>query len=125
MERQVPMQASQQKRQQAEDKSKSETDEVEICPCHCDRLRSPTGLWFRAAGGFRISGLSASSKRSARPGVSRIAPSRRKHRRVSFSRAAFKRTSLTSGSLANRSDPWSSHTSSLPSIVRRSEVSSV
>ena len=42
MERRVPVQTSQQKRQQAEDKSKSKTDEIKICPCHCDRLRSPS-----------------------------------------------------------------------------------
>src|SRR5581483_5452329 len=113
----VPVQASEHERQKTEGESHCKTDEIEIGPSHFDRL--PSGRLGT------LSGRSASSKRSARPGVSRIAPNNIRQARVSFWRAALSRTSLTSGSLAKRSEPCSSHTSSLPSVVRRSETSSV
>src|SRR5690242_10315347 len=104
--------------QNAQEESHDKTDQIKISPGH-DRppfLLCP----LVPAGGFN-----ASSNLSASPGVSKIAPSNSKHLRVSFSRAAFKRTALNSGSPANRSDPCNSHTSSLPSTVRKSEVNSV
>ena len=86
----VPAQTSGEKRQQAEEKSHRETDQIEICPGHSRRLPSLARVRCPPR-----SGCNASSKRSASPGVSRIAPSSRKQRRVSFSRAALIRTSLT------------------------------
>jgi hypothetical protein len=44
--------------------------------------------------------------------VFRISPSSNRQRRVSWLRATLIRTALTSGSLAKRSEPCSSHTSS-------------
>src|SRR6185312_2570242 len=119
VKRQVPAQASHEKRNNAEGKTHGKAEKIKIGPCHSDRLPS------RAFGSFAASGCKASSSRSASPGVLRIAPSNRRQRRVSFSRAALIKTSLTSGSLAKRSEPCSSQTSSLPSTVRKSEVSSV
>src|SRR5438128_4869427 len=114
------METAHQEREQAKDKSHGKTKEIKIRPCHTGLPCSARDVTDRAA-----SGLSASSSRSASPGVSRIAPSNRKHRRVSLWRAALIRTPLTSGSLAKRSEPCKSHTSNFPSVVRKSEVSSV
>src|SRR6184192_612867 len=104
-------------REQAKDKSHDKTKEIKIRPCHTG-LPCSARVTDRAA-----SGLRASSSRSASPGVSRIAPSNKKHRRVSLWRAALIRTPLTSGSLAKRSEPCNNHTSNFPSVVRKSEVS--
>src|SRR4029077_15625994 len=81
--RKSPVQAPSQEHQRAECEAYGEADEIEIRPGHGRRLLSP------ACCGFAASGVSASSNRSARPGVSRIAPSRRKQRRVSWWRAAL------------------------------------
>src|SRR5205085_9117013 len=66
---QVPARPAAQKCEHAEGKTHGETNQVKICPRHWTRL--PSALrrlrWVRAA-----SGSSASSKRSASPGVSRI-----------------------------------------------------
>src|SRR5207237_10484668 len=72
------METAHQKREQAKDKSHGKTKEMKIRPCHTGLPCSARDVTDRAA-----SGLSASSSRSASPGVSRIAPSNRKHRRVS------------------------------------------
>src|SRR5204863_10065376 len=100
-------------------KANDKTDKIKISPGHS----RPPFLPLRPLA--LACGCKAASKRSARPGVSRIAPRSKMHLRVSFSRAALIRTSLNSGSFAKRSEPCSSHTSSLPSTVRRSEVNSV
>src|SRR5262249_40538288 len=88
MKRQMPMVSAQQKRKHAECEPNGETDEIEIGPCHRDRLPS-LSLEISPR-----SGCSASSNRSASPGVSKIAPSSRKQLRVSFWRAALISTSL-------------------------------
>ena len=113
--------ASEHERKETEAEADRETDQIEVGPVkpvssvigfaslpHSRSCRGD-GLPLPAAS----SGRSASSKRSASPGVSRIAPNSRKQRRVSFSRAALISTLLTSGSLANFSEPCSSQTSSL------------
>src|SRR5262249_19657573 len=115
--RQTPAHSSK-KREQAEKEARHETDQIESCPGHIRLLLfSPSEL--------TDAGLSASNRRSARSGVSRIAPSSRKQLRVSVWRAVWIITWLISGSLAKRSAPCSSHTSSFPSVVRKSEISSV
>src|SRR4051812_21477879 len=107
------------KHHDAKNETDDKTDEIEISPGH----RRPPLLPLRALA--LACGCKASSNRSASPGVSRIAPRSKMHLRVSFSRAAFSKTSLNSGSLAKCSEPCNSQTSSLPSTVRRSEVNSV
>src|SRR5882762_9260799 len=119
MKWQMPMHATKYKREHAKHKTYGKADEIKIGPRHSDRLPSLPLEPFVAFGS------NASSKRSVRPGVFRIAPINRKQRRVSLSRAALSSTSLTSGSLAKRSAPCSSQTSSFPSVVRKSETSSV
>src|SRR5438309_9872379 len=89
------METAHQKREQAKDKSHGKTKEIKIRPCHTGLPCSARDVTDRAA-----SGLSASSSRSASPGVSRIAPSNRKQRLVSLSRAALSRTQHNSGALA-------------------------
>src|SRR3954463_14310998 len=115
--RDMQMQASGQKHQHAQEESHDKTDQIKICPGHS---RPP---FFPCE--FVPCGCSASSNRSASPGVSRITPNRRKHLRESFCRATLIRTSVSAGSPANRSDACNSQTSKLPSVVRRSDVSSV
>src|SRR6266567_8193583 len=111
------MHSASHKHQQAQEEPHDKTDQIKIRPGH---RRPPLSLLPLLA-----CGCNASSSRSASPGVSRIAPSRRMHLRVSFSRAALIKTSLNSASAANRSEPCSSQTSSFPSTVRKSEVNSV
>src|SRR5579872_412168 len=115
--REVEMEASAQKHQRAQEEPHDETDQIKICPGHSRPPFLPRE--------FVACGCSASSRRSASPGVSKIAPSKIKHLRVSFSRASLIRTLVSSGSPAKRSDACSSHTSRLPSVVRKSDVSSV
>src|SRR5215475_10154233 len=91
------------------------TDQIKIRPGHSRAPFLP----------LPVAGCNASSSLSASPGVSRIAPISRKLFRVSLSRANLVRTSLTSLSLAKRSEACSSHTSSFPSTVRKSDVNSV
>src|SRR5947209_4437845 len=82
--------------EKTETEADRETDQIEIRPGHRIRLPSPDALrpWLPSTDS---PGRNASSRRSASPGVSRMAPSSRKHRRVSFSRAALISTLLTSG----------------------------
>src|SRR5439155_2915414 len=117
--RNVEMRAAGQEHQYAKKKPHDKADQIEINPRHSRPPLLPLRPFVLERG------CKASSNRSARPGVSRTAPSNNRHFRVSFSRAALIRTSLNSGSFANRSEPCSSQTSSLPSTVRRSEVNSV
>src|SRR6516225_432942 len=118
----APACASTEKRNHAESEADHKTDQIEVRPGHWIRLpwEALRLRWLRTA-----SGSSASSKRSASPGVSRIAPNSRKQLRVSLWRAHLMSTSLTSRSLTKRSEPCNNQTSSLPSVVRRSLVSSV
>src|SRR5437773_12273949 len=113
--REMQAQTAGEKNHHTQKEPDDKTHQVEISQSH----RRPPRLPLVAFG------FSASSNRSANPGVSRIAPINRKALRVSFSRAALIRISLNSRSPAKRSEPWSNHTSSLPSTVRKSEVSSV
>src|SRR5205823_11304480 len=115
--RHMQMHSAAQKHHQAQEESHHKTDQIKISPSHERPPFLPCPL-------VPACGFNASSNLSASPGVSKIAPSNSMHLRVSFSLAAFKRTALNSGSLANRSDPCNSHTSSLPSTVRKSEVNS-
>src|ERR1700746_3904010 len=108
--RNMQMHSAAQKHHQAQEESHDKTDQIKIRPGH----RRPPRLPLLACG------CNAFSNRSAKPGVSKIAPSKIRHLRVSLSRAAFNKTSLNSRSPANRSDPCSSHTSSFPSTVRKS-----
>src|SRR5581483_6234121 len=87
--RKVQPRASKNKNEHAQKKSDDETDEIEIRPGHS---RTPF-LAFELA---PACGCSASSNRSASPGVSKIAPSSRKHLRVSFSRASLIKMLLSS-----------------------------
>src|SRR5947199_9373767 len=89
--------------EKTETEADRETDQIEIRPGHRIRLPSPDAL-----GGRLPSGCKASSRRSASPGVSRVAPNSRKHPRVRFSRAPVISTLLTSGSLARPSETGSS-----------------
>src|SRR5215470_11527831 len=73
------------------------TDQIKIRPGHSRAPFLPLRVTLAP-------GCKASSSLSASPGVSRIAPISRKLFRVSFSRASLMRTSLTSLSLANRSE---------------------
>src|SRR5581483_2262900 len=106
------------KNEHAQKEPDDETDEIKVRPGHS---RTPF-LAFELASAW---GCSASSNRSASPGVSKIAPSSRKHLRVSFSRASLIRMLLSSASPANLSEACKSQTSMRPSVVRRSEVNSV
>src|SRR5581483_1466742 len=116
--RQAQMRAANQENHHAQEESDHKTDQIKICPGHS---RAP----FLPFEGVAACGCSASSSRSASPGVSRIAPSNKKHFRVSFSRASLIKTLLSSSSPAKRSEACKSQTSRLPSVVRKSDVSSV
>src|SRR5208337_2007315 len=112
----MPAQSARDKRNRAQQKTDGETDQVKISPSHIPSPSHVPGHRFRLLGAAPVarsgSGRRASNRRSASPGVFRISPSSSRQRRVSLSRATLIRTSLTSGSLAKRSEPCRSQTSS-------------
>src|SRR5208282_2882 len=114
----MPAKSAGDERNRAEQKTDGETGQIKISPSHIpSRCRDHiSDHRFRLLGAAPVpraaSGRSASNRRSASPGVFRISPSSNRQRRVSLSRATLIRTSLTSGSLAKRSEPCNSHTSS-------------
>src|SRR5581483_2244354 len=116
--RKMQVRSAHQESYDTEQEPDDKTDEIKICPGHS---RSP----FLTCESPAARGCKASSRRSASPGVSKIAPSSTKHLRVSFSRASLMKILLSSPSPAKRSEACNNHTSRLPSVVRKSEVSSV
>src|SRR5262245_52122191 len=101
------VQASSEERNEAESETDHETDEVELSPVHKVSLRRGIGgrVCF-GVGVLETSGaLRTSMRRSARPGFSRISPSRMTHIRESLCLATVSSALCRSGSRAKRSAP--------------------
>src|SRR5215469_9750259 len=121
--RQMQVESAGHKRDQAQSKSQKETHEIKKFPVHetsplfADLLRA-------APFSFLLSGLNTCRRRSARLGVSKIAPSSTMHPRELSCRAISSNAALNSGSRRKRSAPLMSQRSRRSSIVRTSEISS-
>src|SRR5262249_36010372 len=110
------------KRHQAQREAHEKADEVDVGPGH-GRLPFPER---RTPTAVPVAPLSRTgSRRSARPGVSRIAPSSARHWREFGWRASASRALLTSALRRNRSAPLISQRSSRSSKAPASDASSL
>src|SRR5438067_4623507 len=121
--RQMQVHPSSDKRDQAQSKSQKKTDEIKKFPIH---EISPLFAFLLRAAPFSLlaSGFNTCSRRSARFGVSKIAPSRTMQPRELSWRAISSSAAPSSGSRRKRSAPLISHRSKRSSNVRTSEISS-